>query len=229
MEAVAVIALILAVMALAVAGLAWQQARKVRVMTERTKQRPRSEVDAGSRPSAAPAPSVATAAMPQTAPLDGSRPTSVHDAGEAGNGSGATIVVRPGSTAGEALPTNQGVGTGLIGIFLYNRRPAVAHDLQLVATFPGRVIRQSSAQRTLSARKEVTLFVQILARDFNADGEVDVVYCIRYRDVNGQHELLQPVRLEGGWKGPWATYVQDGPGLGTAQRLSRVTTDAYPS
>ncbi len=133
-------------------------------------------------------------------------------------------MVRPGSTAGEELPTNQGTGSGLIGVFLYNQGPATAHDLQLIATFPTGAVRRSTAHHTLSARKEGTLFVQIVPQDFGPDDGVDVAYSIRYRDVNGDHELLQPVRVQGGWKGPWATYVQAFPGQGSDPSVSPATT-----
>jgi hypothetical protein len=138
-------------------------------------------------------------------------------------------VVRPGSTAGEELPTNQGTGSGLIGVFLYNQGPATAHDLQLIATFPTGAVRRSTAHHTLSARKEGTLFVQIVPQDFGPDDGVDVAYSIRYRDVNGNHELLQPVRVQGGWKGPWATYVQALPVQGNAPDATPATTDALAS
>lgn len=201
-------------------------------MAEKSDQRLRDleNTKTASRSSVPPV-SVVTASVPPTSPPQAPRDVTVLDvrASAHENDTGATIVVRPGSTVGEELPTNQGTGSGLIGVFLYNQGPATAHDLQLIATFPTGTIRRSTAHHTLSARKEGTLFVQIVPQDFGPDDGVDVAYSIRYRDVNGDHELLQPVRVQGGWKGPWATYVQALPVQGNAPGASPATTDALAS
>jgi hypothetical protein len=121
----------------------------------------------------------------------------------------ATLAVRSGSTPGQALPTNQGSGSGLIGLFLVNDGPAVAHDLRLSATFPTGTVRTSAIHQALSAHKELTLFTQVVPQDFGPANVVEVVYRVAYRDGNGERELAQTVRVEGGWKGPWQTYLDE--------------------
>jgi type II secretory pathway pseudopilin PulG len=120
----------------------------------------------------------------------------------------ANIVVRSGSTLGQDLPTNQGSGSGLIGIFLINEGPAVAHAMQLHATFPNGTRRSSDLLRTLSAHKEVTLFAQVVPADFGADDPLHVLYQIAYQDGNGEQAFERDIRVEGGWKGPWKTYIE---------------------
>lgn len=119
----------------------------------------------------------------------------------------ANLVVRSGSGFGEALPTNQGSGSGLIGVFVMNQGPAVARDLRLSATFPGGVVRSSEPHRSLSAHKEMTLFAQVLPQDFGPGASLDVLYQVAYRDGSGEQVLERNVRLEGGWKGPWKTFL----------------------
>jgi hypothetical protein len=119
----------------------------------------------------------------------------------------ANLVVRPGSGIGEDLPTNQGSGSGLIGVFVVNEGPAVARELRLSATFPGGVVRSSESHRSLSAHKEMTLFAQVLPQDFGPGASMDVLCRVAYRDGNGEQILERNVRLDGGWKGPWKTFL----------------------
>jgi hypothetical protein len=119
----------------------------------------------------------------------------------------ANLVVRAGSEIGNDLPTNQGSGSGLLGVFLVNEGPAVARDLRLFATFPDGAVRSSETQRSLSAHKEMTIFAQVLPRDFGPGASIDVLYRITYRDGNGDQALERKVRLDGGWKGPWKTFL----------------------
>jgi hypothetical protein len=120
----------------------------------------------------------------------------------------AKIVVRSGSVPGHDLPTNQGSGSGLIGIFLVNEGPAPAHAMQLRATFPNGTRRSSEIHRTLSAHKEVTLFAQVVPADFGADDPLHVLYQIAYQDGNGEQAFERDIRVEGGWKGPWQTFIE---------------------
>lgn len=227
MEIVTAIALILAVAALVVAGIALRQAREARSIAEQSKPSQRDLTPPAPRSGVEPATALVAASVPMSSPPHAPRDVALHHDRASANEpeTGGAIVVRPGSTAGQELPTNQGTGSGLIGVFLYNQGPATAHDLQLIATFPTGVIRRSSPHHTLSARKEGTLFVQIVPQDFGPDDGVDVAYCIRYRDVHGDHELHQPVRVQGGWKGPWATYVHGLPVQGTGPGADPAATD----
>ena len=226
MDIVTVAALVLAVASLVVGVLAWRRAGDASAAADKLEQRmvelanatPRSNAGADPTRVAAPA---STSSLPRSLPEG-----VVIEQQAFANDTGATLVVRSGSSAGQDLPTNQGTGSGLIGIFLFNQGPATAHDLQLTATFPSGVIRRSTANHTLSARKEGTLFVQIVPQDFGPDDGVDVTYCIRYRDVNGDHELLQPVRVQGGWKGPWATYLQSDPAQPNSPGVSAAKVEA---
>ncbi len=120
----------------------------------------------------------------------------------------ANIVVRSGSNPGEDLPTNQGTGSGLLGIFLVNEGPAVAHDMKLLATFPNGTTRRSETHRTLSAHKELTLYAQVVPPDFGGDDPFHVLYQISYQDGDGDQTLERSVRVEGGWKGPWKTFIE---------------------
>lgn len=120
----------------------------------------------------------------------------------------ARLVVRSGSNPGEDLPTNQGSGSGLIGIFLVNEGPAPAHDMQLHAIFPNGTRRSSELHRTLSAHRELTLFAQVVPPDFGAADPLHIRYEIAYQDGNGEQALEREIRLEGGWKGPWKTFIE---------------------
>jgi hypothetical protein len=120
----------------------------------------------------------------------------------------ARLVVRSGSNPGEDLPTNQGSGSGLIGIFLVNEGPAPAHDMQLHAIFPNGTRRSSELHRTLSAHRELTLFAQVVPPDFGTADPLHVHYEIAYQDGNGEQALERDIRLEGGWKGPWKTFIE---------------------
>lgn len=187
--------------------LAWQQAREVKSIAERALQEAKRV-----RPAVAEAPhpvapsSIAAETVVQPAPdrsTELAKPPPVpHHAEQS-----AHIVVRAGSADGRELPTNQGTGSGLIGIFLVNDGPAVAHDLQLHAIFPNGVRRSSELHRTLTAHKELTLYAQVVPADFGADDPLNLLYQIAYRDGNGAQSFERDVRLEGGWKGPWKTSV----------------------
>lgn len=226
MDIVTVVALVLAVASLVVGVLAWRRAGDASAVADKLEQRMVELANAAPRSNAGPDPT-RVAAPASISSLPRSLPEGVVLEQHAfANDTGATLVVRSGSSAGQDLPTNQGTGSGLIGIFLFNQGPATAHDLQLTATFPSGVIRRSTANHTLSARKEGTLFVQIVPQDFGPDDGVDVTYCIRYRDVNGDHELLQPVRVQGGWKGPWATYLQSDPAQPNSPGVSAAKVEA---
>ena len=120
----------------------------------------------------------------------------------------ATITVRSGSKPGEDLPTNQGAGSGLLGIFLINEGPAAAHAMQLHATFPNGTRRSSELHRTLSAHKELTLFAQVVPADFGEEDPLHVLYQIAYMDGNGDQAFERDIRVEGGWKGPWKTFIE---------------------
>jgi hypothetical protein len=136
--------------------------------------------------------------------------------GTGGDAQTAHLVVRPGSGVGEDLPTNQGSGSGLIGVFVVNEGPAVARELRLSATFPGGAVRSSETHRSLSARKEMTLFAQVLPQDFGPGASLDVLYRVAYRDGNGEQILERNVRLDGGWKGPWKTFLNADTGASMA-------------
>jgi hypothetical protein len=127
--------------------------------------------------------------------------------GGANDAQTANLVMRPGSAAGQDVPTNQGSGSGLIGVFVVNEGPAVARELRLSATFPDGVVRSSETYRSLSAHKEMTLFTQVLPQDFGSGSSMDVFYRVAYRDGNGEQVLERKVRLDGGWKGPWKTFL----------------------
>jgi hypothetical protein len=142
----------------------------------------------------------------------------------------ANLVVRPGSAIGQDLPTNQGSGSGLIGVFVVNQGPAVARELRLPATFPDGVVRSSETHRSLSAHKEMTLFAQVLPQDFGPGSSMDVLYRVDYRDGNGEQVLERKVRLDGGWKGPWKTFLAADTGAGVVppNGVPVPTPDASP-
>lgn len=128
--------------------------------------------------------------------------------GAVDNAQRANLVLRSGSTLGQDLPTNQGTGSGLLGVFLVNEGPAVAREVQLFATFPNGAIRNSEGRRSLSAHREMTLFAQVIPQDFGSAVTMDVLYRVAYRDGNGEQALERKVRLDGGWKGPWKTFIE---------------------
>jgi hypothetical protein len=53
----------------------------------------------------------------------------------------------------------------------------------------------------------MTLFAQVLPQDFGSSASMDVLYRVAYRDGNGEQVLERKVRLDGGWKGPWKTFL----------------------
>lgn len=141
----------------------------------------------------------------------------------------ADLVVRPGSAAGQDVPTNQGSGSGLLGVFVVNQGPAVARELRFSATFPDGTVRSSESHRSLSAHKEMTLFAQVLPQDFGPGASVDVLYQVAYRDGNGEQTLERKVRLDGGWKGPWKTFL-DADGVASDARANGSPLSApYPT
>ena len=187
--------------------LGWQQAREAKRIAERayseatqTKTAPRD-----GRPASATHP---TAIPPVSQPLPDTPPAIEVTQQPPRTGNTAHIVVRSGSVPGNDLPTNQGSRSGLIGVFLVNDGPAVAHDMQLHAIFPNGTRRSSELHRTLTAHKELTLFAQVVSSDFGANDPVHLHYSIAYRDGNGAQLLERDVRLEGGWKGPWRTFIE---------------------
>ena len=141
----------------------------------------------------------------------------------------ANLVVRPGSDVGQDLPTNQGSGSGLIGVFVVNQGPAVARELRLFATFPDGVVRSSETHRSLSAHKEMTLFAQVLPQDFGPGASMDVLYRVTYRDGNGDQVLERNVRLDGGWRGPWKTYLGAGVGVGVGVGVVPLNGESAPA
>jgi hypothetical protein len=204
MDVLAVVALATAAVGVVVGGLAWRDARDAKALAADAT---RTAAELAQRAAAADGTAAAAApAMPAVPPVLIPPATS-----ESGDERSATIAVRPGGTPGQELPTNQGSGSGLIGVFIVNGGPAVAHDLRLSATFPNGTVRASDRHGALSAHKELTLFTQVIPQDFGPGNSVDVVYRVAYRDGNGEHELAQRVRVEGGWAGRWKTYL-DGDG-----------------
>ncbi len=143
----------------------------------------------------------------------------------------ANLVVRPGSETGHDLPTNQGSGSGLIGVFVMNQGPAVARELRLSATFPDGAVRSSETHRSLSAHKEMTLFAQVLPQDFGSGTSMEVLYRVAYRDGNGEQGLERNVRLDGGWKGPWKTFLDADTGASMVPRTGdpSSTPDVNPT
>lgn len=188
--------------------LGWQQAREARSIAERAlKEAAKSTSRGGDIPRAANGPLSGRPAVnppgPEATPARPTRQPAPHVT----DGT-AHIVARPGSGPGRDLPTNQGSGSGLIGIFLVNEGPATAHDMQLHAVFPNGTRRSSELHRTLSAHKELTLFAQVTPADFGAHDPLHLHYLVAYRDGNGAQSLERDIRLEGGWKGPWKTYIE---------------------
>jgi len=212
MDGLSIVALVLGVTGVIVGGLAWRQARAATAQAA-TASRLAQE---GIRAVADADPSATDATAARTA-RGQPRPPSPHDAVASAPAAPATpraervatLVVRAGSTPGQDLPTNQGSGSGLLGLFLINDGPAVAHDLRLSAHFPNGTVRTSAIQQALSAHKELTLFAQVVPEDFGSTTRVEVLYRVAYRDGNGAHDLVQRVHVEGGWTGPWKTYLEE--------------------
>lgn len=215
MDAFNVIAVILGLTGAVLGGLGLWKAREAAALAAACK-----PVAEQPKPAAAPTPLVASdvnaaetspkQTLPRVAP-----PLERPKGAPADNAQTARIVVRSGSNPGEDLPTNQGHGSGLIGIFLVNQGPAVAHDLRLTATFPNGVVRSSGEHHALSAARELTLSAEVVPQDFGAATTMDVLYRVAYRDGNGAQELARKVRVDGGWKGPWKTFIaEDDAGAG---------------
>jgi hypothetical protein len=208
MDTFSVIALVVAVGGAALGGLGWWQARAARMLANDA-----AQVAQESQRVAADAQRSAGKALAAT--RTGSQPAPA--AGQASEGPRAVpaqadkianIVVRPGGSPGRDLPTNQGSGSGLLGVFLVNEGPAVAHEMRLHATFPNGTRRSSESSRTLTADKEVTLYAQVTPQDFGTDDPLHILYLIAYRDGNGEQAIERDIRVEGGWKGEWRTFIE---------------------
>jgi hypothetical protein len=207
MDGLNVVALALGMTGIIVGGLAWRQAR---IAAERAATAVRLAQEALQAAAAAMRPATDAIAMRSARPeadppgVQGkdAPPSTAPSADRA-----ATLVVRADRSPGQALPTHQGSGSGRIGLFLVNTGPAVAHDVQLFAVFPNGTVRTSGLQPALAAHKEFTLFAQVVPPDFGTATRVDVLYRVAYRDGTGPHDLVQRVHVEGGWTGPWTTYL----------------------
>jgi hypothetical protein len=217
MDVISLAAALLGLAGIALGSLGWWKANQARAIAEdaaRAAQEAKLAAAAATatraaEPSATPQPAAnSQPALPSPLEVAASAPTV---ATPPRTENSAHIVVRSGSNPGEDLPTNQGTGSGLIGIFLVNEGPAPAHEMQLHATFPNGTRRSSELHRTLSAHKELTLFAQVVPPDFGADDPLHVVYQIDYQDGDGQQGFERDIRLEGGWKGPWKTYIEAKP------------------
>ena len=219
MDVPTMIALALGVIGVVVGSVAWGNAREAKALaagaSRLAQELTRAATDASRTATEATAAATARAAPGPPAAQEADAPGPAVPIDERA----AKIVVRSGSTPGQDLPTNQGSGSGLIGIFVVNQGPVVARNLRLSAAFPTGAIRRSGTHHSLSAHKEMTLFAQVSPQDFGAANSVDVLYRVAYRDGNGEHELAQKVRVEGGWKGPWKTFLEeDGAGHSARQR-----------
>ncbi len=187
--------------------LGWWQARNAkRVADQAYREATQAKIGARDVPHASVAHSVAIPPVSQPLQETSPEPDMTQRPPRAENT--AHLVVRAGSVPGHDLPTNQGSRSGLIGIFLVNDGPAVAHDMQLHAMFPNGTRRSSELHRTLTAHKELTLYAQVVPPDFGENDPVHLHYSIAYRDGNGAQALECNVRLEGGWKGPWKTFIE---------------------
>ncbi len=207
MESLSVIALVVGAAGAALGGLGWWQARAARALANDASRvaQESQRVAADAQRSAG----KALAAMktgPRRSPTAGQESEGPH-AVPAHADKTANIVVRSGGSPGNELPTNQGSGSGLLGVFVVNEGPAVAHEMRLHATFPNGTRRSSEGSRTLSADKELTLYAQVTPPDFGSEDSLHVLYLIAYRDGNGDQTIERDVRVEGGWKGPWRTYI----------------------
>lgn len=201
------IAAVLGLAGAVLGGLAWRKASEARTLAaacDRIARESRQAAQDAARV-AGEAAAAAAQRLPASSPDLHEAEVPVPDA--AGLARTAKLVVRSGGAEGHELPTNQGHGSGLIGVFLVNEGPAVAHDLRLSAVFPNGATRSSETHHSLSARKELTLFAQVVPQDFGPATTMDVLYRVTYRDGNGDHALEQKVRVDGGWKGPWKTYI----------------------
>ena len=206
MDAFTVIAIVLGLAGAALGGLGWWQAREAAATATNASRvaQEAQQVAADAQHSAGKA-LAATKAGPPHAPAVG--PVSEEQAAGVRPDRAANIVVRSGGSPGHELPTNQGSGSGLLGVFLVNEGPAVAHEMRLHAIFPNGTRRSSESSRTLTADKELTLYAQVTPPDFGTDDPLHVLYLIAYRDGNGEQAIERDVRVEGGWKGPWRTYI----------------------
>jgi len=207
METFSVIALVVGLGGAVLGGVGWWQARAARaVAIDASRDAQEAQrVGADAQRSAEKALAATRNGPPRSpaAGLESEGPRVV--AAQAGKT--ANIVVRSGGSPGHELPTNQGTGSGLLGVFLVNEGPAVAHDMRLHATFPNGSRRSSEASRTLSADKELTLYAQVTPPDFGSADSLHILYLIAYRDGNGEQTIERDVRVEGGWKGPWRTFI----------------------
>jgi hypothetical protein len=207
METFSVIALVVGLSGAVLGSVGWWQARAARALaidaSRVAQEAQRVAADAQRSTGKALA---ATRNSPQRSPAAGPEPEGPQVVA-AQTGKTANIVVRSGGSPGHELPTNQGTGSGLLGVFLVNEGPAVAHDMRLHATFPNGTRRSSEASRTLSADKELTLYAQVTPPDFGTADSLHILYLIAYRDGNGEQTIERDVRVEGGWKGPWRTFI----------------------
>jgi hypothetical protein len=207
METLSVIALVVGLGGAVLGGVGWWQARAARALaidaSRVAQEAQRVAADAQRSVGKALA---ATRNSPQRSPAAGPESEAPRFVAAQADKT-ANIVVRPGGSPGHELPTNQGSGSGLLGVFLVNEGPAVAHDMRLHATFPNGTRRSSEASRTLSADKELTLYAQVTPPDFGTADSLHILYLIAYRDGNGEQTIERDVRVEGGWKGPWRTYI----------------------
>jgi hypothetical protein len=179
-------------------GLGWWTAREAKQLARTcTRSAAASPAAAPAEEPPAPQPVPAVAALAPGAPRRGATPS---------------LVVRLGGTPGYDLPSNQGRSSGLLGLFLVNDGPTTLRDLQLSATFPNGTTRRSAVHHALSVTKEMTLFAQVVPEDFGPARTIDVRLHVAYRDAHGDQALERMVRVEGGWAGPWQTFLaEDGP------------------
>jgi hypothetical protein len=208
MDVINVISAVLGLAGIVIGGLGWWKASEAMAIANcalRAAQETKRPV-AAAPPVASETNAVAMAETPPPAVATRAPVVSQAEPGDAKQT--ARLVVRSGSNAGEDLPTNQGSGSGLIGIFLVNEGPAPAHHMQLHAIFPNGTRRSSELHSTLSAHKELTLFAQVVPPDFGTADPLHVRYEIAYQDGNGDQALERDIRLEGGWKGPWKTFIE---------------------
>lgn len=209
MDIFTVIATVLGLAGVVLGGLAWWKAREALARAVECNRVALESRNAAEKVTRA-ADSAAAAAMVRNSPVpDVARASDVPVPGAIDLARTAKLVVRPGGTRGHEVPTNQGHGSGLIGVFLVNEGPALAHDLRLSAIFPNGSTRSSETHHALSANKEMTLFAQVIPQDFGPEATIKVLYRVTYRDGNGEHALEQHIRVDGGWKGPWKTFIEE--------------------
>jgi hypothetical protein len=206
MDIVSVIAVVVGLAGAALGALAWLKAREAGTMaSDAAREAQEAQRVAADAHLTATKALAATKAGLQPTPAGALSPEEPSSPGRADRA--AHIVVRSGGSPGHELPTNQGTGSGLLGVFLVNEGPAVAHEMRLHATFPNGTRRSSESSRTLTADKELTLYAQVTPPDFGTEETLHVVYLIAYRDGNGEQTIERDVRVEGGWKGPWRTFI----------------------